>query len=189
MKKEACNVLLNGVTPRGPHSRATATSTRRTALRWSVTALAGALGAPFHAANAAPATLPSAVSLPDELAMALQRGEPLVVMVSLPGCPYCRITRENYLGPMHAQEGLSVVQVDMQSRQRVKDFKGATVTHEQLVEGWGIKIAPTLLFFGPMGKEVVPRLDGVASPDFYGAYLDQRLAQARRLVQASVKAP
>lgn len=121
--------------------------------------------------------------------MALQRGEPLVVMVSLPGCPYCKITRENYLGPMHAQEGLSVVQVDLQSRQRVKDFKGAVVTHEQLIEGWGIKIAPTLLFFGPMGKELVPRLEGVASPDFYGAYLDQRLAQARRLVQASVKAP
>ena len=158
---------------------------RRMAIRLSLAALAGLLGAPFNLAVAAPATLPGAVSLPDELALALKRGEALVVMVSLPGCPYCKITRENYLGPMHAQDGLSVVQVDMQSRQRVKDFKGSVVTHEQLIESWGIKIAPTLLFFGPSGKEIVPRLEGIASTDFYGAYLDERLAQARRLVQSA----
>ena len=162
-----------------------ATLNRRIAVRLSLAALAGVLGAPFNAAVAAPATLPTSVSLPDELAVALKRGESLVVMVSLPGCPYCKITRENYLGPMHAQDGLSVVQVDMQSRQRVKNFDGAFVTHEQLIEGWGIKIAPTLVFFGASGKEIVPRLEGIASTDFYGAYLDERLAQARRLVQSA----
>lgn len=169
MKKQAF-----GVNPR-----------RRIALHLSLAVLAGVIAAPFNVTFAAPATLPSSASLPDELALALKRGESLVVMVSLPGCPYCKIARENYLGPMHAQEGLSVVQVDMQSRQRVKDFNGRFVTHEQLIEGWGIKIAPTLLFFGPGGKEVVPRLEGIASPDFYGAYFDERLAQARRLVQSA----
>ena len=36
-----------------------------------------------------PAVLPPARSLPDELALALRQGLPLVVMVSLEGCPYC----------------------------------------------------------------------------------------------------
>jgi hypothetical protein len=36
-----------------------------------------------------------------------------------------------------------------------------------------------VLFFGPGAREVAPRLVGL-SPDFYGAYLDQRLDTARR---------
>ncbi len=128
---------------------------------------------------AAPATLPSSVSLPDELAHALQSGNPLVVMVSLAGCPYCKIARENYLGPMHLQLGLPVVQLDMQSTQATQDFKRAVVTHDQLIRTWGAKIAPTVLFFGRHGVEIAERLEGGYLPDFYGAYLDARLSAAR----------
>ena len=185
MKTSGFNATPGGAGLIAPFGLAKCAPDRQMVNRRSFAMVAVAVVAPFNLAVAAPATLPAAVSLPDELALALKRGESLVVMVSLPGCPYCKITRENYLGPMHAQDGLSVVQVDMQSRQRVKNFDGAFVTHEQLIEGWGIKIAPTLLFFGASGKEIVPRLEGIASTDFYGAYLDERLAQARRLVQSA----
>ncbi len=129
--------------------------------------------------HAAPVILPSSASLPDELARALKSGNPLVVMVSLEGCPFCKVTRENYLGPMHLQQGLPVVQLDMRSSQAVKDFKGSTATHEKLIRAWGIPIAPTVLFFGAGGVEVAERLVGGYLPDFYGAYLDSRLSAAR----------
>ena len=61
------------------------------------------------AALAAPAQLPLSVSLPDELNKALLIKDPLLVMVSLEGCPYCKVAREHFLGPMHMQ-GLPVVQ-------------------------------------------------------------------------------
>lgn len=128
---------------------------------------------------AAAATLPLATSLPDELAAALKKGSPLLVMVSLEGCPYCRMVRENYLGPMREQQGLPVVQLDMRSNRPLKDFKGLAVTHDQLIRDWGIKVAPTVLFFGRGGAEVAERLVGGYIPDFYGAYLDERLLQAR----------
>jgi len=132
---------------------------------------------------AAAAPLPTPASLPDELAAALAKGGPLLVMVSLDGCPYCRIVRENYLGPMRQQEGLSVVQLDMHSQRRVKDFNGVAVTHDQMIRGWGIKVAPTVLFFGRGGAELAERLVGGYIPDFYGAYLDDRLQQARITVR------
>jgi thioredoxin-related protein len=125
------------------------------------------------------AELPAAHHLKDELAAALARREPLVVMVSLEGCPFCKVARNNYLAPMHEQEGLHVAQVDMRSRSRVLDFQGKAVTHDDLVRQWKIRIAPTVLFFGRGGVEVAERLVGGYIPDFYGAYLDQRLAQAR----------
>lgn len=128
---------------------------------------------------AAAAELPAAHDLKDELASALARREPLVVMVSLEGCPFCKVARDHYLAPMHEREGLHVAQVDMRSRSRVLDFGGRAVTHDDLVRRWTIRVAPTVLFFGRGGVEVADRLVGGYIPDFYGAYLDQRLAQAR----------
>ena len=124
--------------------------------------------------------LPRATSLPEHLAAALRQGSPLVVMVSLPGCPFCKVARESYLAPMLREQNLPVVQVDMASKQALRDFKDASTTHEQQIQAWGIKLAPTLLFFGRAGAEVAKRLVGGTSSDFYGAYLEQRLSSARK---------
>lgn len=147
--------------------------------------LAGAAACACGASVAAPAALPASVSLSDELAQALKKGGPLLVMVSLDGCPFCKVARENYLAPLRQERGLVVVvvQIDMRSNRLVKDFKGATRTHDELIRSWGIKVAPTVLFFGRGGAEIAERLVGGYIPDFYGAYLDERL----RLAQAALR--
>ena len=134
---------------------------------------------------AAGAVLPAPQSLPDELGKALETGNPLVVMVSLEGCPFCRVARDSYLEPLRRQEGLPIFQIDMRSAKTVRDFNGASVTHDQCVQAWRITIAPTVLFFGPRGKEMVARMEGGYIADFYGAYLDQRIEQARALIKAA----
>lgn len=131
-------------------------------------------------ARAAEVMLPSAQDLPAHLQAALQRQEPLVVMVSLQGCPFCKVVRESHLAPMQRERGLPVVQVDMQSRQSVRDFGGASSSHDRLIEAWRVRIAPTVLFFGRNGQEVAKRLVGGYLPDFYGSYLDERLEAARK---------
>ncbi|MDI1272330.1 thioredoxin fold domain-containing protein [Polaromonas sp.] len=141
--------------------------------------LAGAAVFACGASVAAPAVLPASASLPDELAQALKKGMPLLVMVSLDGCPFCKVARESYLVPLREQQGVVVVQLDMRSRQRVKDFKGAMLTHDELIRNWGIKVAPTVLFFGRGGAEIAERMVGGYIPDFYGAYLDERLRVAQ----------
>ena len=125
-----------------------------------------------------PAVLPPARALSEELAQALQRGQPLVGMVSLEGCVFCRIARQSHLAPM-AREGFDVVQVDMRSAQAVRDFDGRLTTHDELARRWKVSITPTVLFFGPRGKEVAERMEGAYQPDFYGPYLDERMAKAR----------
>ena len=126
-----------------------------------------------------PATLPTTASLPDELAVALKNDNPLVVMVSMDGCPFCKVARENYLGPLRAQQALPVVQLDMRSNRLIKDFKGQALTQDALIRSWSVKVAPTVLFFGHDGLEIAERLVGGYIPDFYGAYLDERLRLAR----------
>lgn len=145
-------------------------------------ALAGiALSCAWPLAHAAESALPAPDSLADALAAALARSQPLVVMASLRGCPFCRIVREHYLMPELAT-GLPVVQIDLRDRRMVRDFDGTPRTQAMLA-AWGIAVAPTLLFFGRGAREVAERLAGGAS-DFYGAYLEQRLRQARAAVRA-----
>jgi hypothetical protein len=77
------------------------------------------------------------------------------------------------------EQGLPVVQIDMRNRQNITDFQGLTLTQDALIRRWGVKVAPTVLFFGPGGLEVAERLVGGYIPDFYGAYLNERLQAAR----------
>ena len=125
-----------------------------------------------------PATLPTTDSLQVELAKATAKKVPLMVMVSLDGCPFCKVARENYLGPLREQQGLLVFQVDMRSKRPIKNFSGLTLTQDELIRSWGVKVAPTVLFFGRGGLEIAERLTGGYIPDFYGAYLDERLQLA-----------
>ena len=132
---------------------------------------------------AAPATLPVTDSLPNALATALQAKQPLVVMVSLYGCSFCKVVRENYLYPLR-DVGLQIVQIDMRNSRAIVDFDGTSSTQDAWVRKYGIKLAPTVLFFGNQGREVAARLKGAYLPDFYGAYLDEQLLVARQAVAA-----
>lgn len=138
------------------------------------------------AGQAAEQALPMPASLPAALAGALQKGSPLLVLVSLEGCPFCKMARENYLVPLQGQAGLSIVQVDMHNQQLVQDFGGVSQTQDQWIRSWGIKVAPTVLFLGRGGVEVAERLVGGYLADFYGAYLDDRLRTARAAVARSL---
>ena len=130
---------------------------------------------------AASMTLPSTSSLALSLEQALQIKQPLVVMVSLHGCPFCKVVRENYLHPL-LSSGLQVVQIDMRDMRSLVDFDGTSLSQDAWVRKQNIKLAPTVMFFGTQGREVASRLKGAYLPDFYGAYLDEQLAIARRTV-------
>ncbi len=152
---------------------------RRRVVGWGLGALAvgsAGLAAPAWAQRR---RLPLSASLANELAQALKARQPLMVMVSLHGCPWCEEVRNNYLGPMQAEQQLPVVQIDMRSAQRTVNAQGQPTTHDAQVRAWRVKVAPTVLFLGPDGQEVAERLVG-GSTDFYAAYLDRRLEQARK---------
>jgi hypothetical protein len=141
--------------------------------------LALTTGALSIASRGGAATLPAAGSLASALAAALLVHQPLLVLASTEGCAFCQLVRDNYLAPMQRQGTLRAIQLDLGSRAGVIDFAGNASTHDELLRRWHVNVAPTVLFFGRGGREAAPRLIG-ASPDFYSAYLEQRLDTARR---------
>lgn len=136
---------------------------------------------------------PTALPVPASLRAAAQaaqgKGQALVLMVTLKGCVFCDLVRNSYLAPM-VRQGAPVVQIDMGDRARaVQDFAGATTTHAELARRLKIRVAPTLLFVDAEGRELAERLEGVAVPDFYGAYLEQRIDTAHQRLSAGRRTP
>lgn len=140
-----------------------------------------ALAALPWARAAAQHLLPEPASLAKELGAALARRRALVVLAGTEGCPWCKLVRENYLVPLRS-EGQPVVEIDILGGAALQDFTGAPTTQARLASSLRLRVTPTVLFFGKEGKEAAPRLVGVPLPDFYGAYLQERLDAANRAV-------
>lgn len=134
-------------------------------------------------AIAAESTLPPLRNVAAEAADAARRGEPLVVLVTLPGCRYCETVRRGYLAPQAARGELVVREVDMAAGTPLRDAAGRMTTARDWARGQGVRVAPTVLFLDGNGQSAATPLRGI-QPDFYGAYLEQALDAARERVRA-----
>lgn len=96
-----------------------------------------------------------------------QLRRPLVLFVSMKGCGWCDLLRTDVL----------------QHLARDRDREGVLLFETPQggaeLQRYRIAMVPTVLFLGPQGSEVAERLVGY-SRDFYGAYLSERIAQARK---------
>jgi len=148
------------------------------------TALACAvLGAAAHA-EPVRAVLPAADDLARDGRTAVQRGMPLVILFSLPGCAYCEVVRRHYLVPL-ANEGAAgerplVREADLSSATPLRGFDGEAASGSALGKRYGIRVAPSVLVLDGRGRQLAPVLEGGDVAGMYGAYLDDTLAAARR---------
>lgn len=134
-------------------------------------------------ADAATAHLPPATDIAAQSAAAAKRGEPLVVLVSLPGCTYCEAVRRNYLAPQVAAGEIDAREIDMTADTPVRDADGSMTTARQWARARNISVAPTVLFLGRDGRNAASPLRGM-QPDFYGAYLERAIDEARAKIAA-----
>ena len=149
--------------------------------------LAGALALPCTWARAKDSALPVPTSLLQAALTAKSKGEPLVLLISLSGCVYCEMVRRSYLLPARQSEGLQVWQLDVANKvAALVGFDGSTTTAAAQAKTWKATFTPTVLFVGYQGQEIAERLTGIAVPDFYGAYLEQRLVTARKAVKPTM---
>ncbi len=135
-------------------------------------------------AFAGTAHLPLATDLATHAADATRRGEPLLVLVSLPNCGYCETVRKSYLGPQAAAGEIAVRELDMTTDTPLRDTDGTMTTARAWARAHQVRVAPTVLFLDRDGKQAAAPLRGL-QPDFYGAYLEQALGQARAAIAAS----
>ncbi|RSZ61131.1 thioredoxin [Massilia atriviolacea] len=121
-----------------------------------------------------------------DAAQAARRGQPLVLLFSLPGCGYCDVVRRNYLAPL-TRDGAEarrpvVREVGLAGTASFTGFDRQAASGAQLAARYQVRIAPTVLMLDVHGALLAPPLVGGDVSGMYGAYLDDALAQAQRKI-------
>lgn len=126
--------------------------------------------------------IPPAQDLRHDAEEARRAGVPLVLFYSSPSCPYCITVREEFLLPLQRQRGGPAAlmrRVDVDSDAAALDFDGRPTTHAEFARRRHVGMVPTLGFYGWEGTQLAEPIVGLLTPDFYGAYVDRAIAEAR----------
>lgn len=118
-----------------------------------------------------------------ELRIAGERGQPLLLFLSLVGCAFCEALRTDQLRHAHRKRerlGIRLVELRIDDDRPIPGIEPPR-SPKRIASALQAMIAPTVLFLDGE-REVAERLVGYSSPDFYGAYLDARIAQARATI-------
>lgn len=139
-------------------------------------AAAGAL--PAHA------TLERPISHEALLRASAHEGSVVVVLFSLEGCAYCEALRRDqlvHLAREARERHLRVVEYPIDDARSFEPAAadGSPASPAALARSLQVRVAPSVVFLGADGSEIAERLVGYASPDFYGAFLDRRIDEAR----------
>ena len=139
---------------------------------------------PAYPLNAvAETSLPAARDLAADAQSAAQSAMPLIVLVSLAGCPHCDAVRRSHLLPL-LRGGVAaptpvIRQVEVNGSERLRNFNGREITHADFARRYKVKITPVVFFFDGKGVPLTEPLVGSMIPDFYGAYFDAAFNEAK----------
>ena len=126
--------------------------------------------------------LPPPRNLAEDAASNALEGRVLLVLFSQHGCPWCERVRREFLIPIQRNETyrsrLAFRQIDVDRTTGLIDFGGGVTTHAAFARTIGVRLYPTVMFFGPGGERLAEPLLGFNGSDFYGAFLDERIDQA-----------
>jgi len=119
-------------------------------------------------------------------AEARKRRLPILVSVSQGYCPFCDRIRAEILRPMvisgDYDDRVLIREFFMDSTEKVRDFDGKRKAAGDIADGYRVWVTPTLLFLGPDGRELNPRILGINTPEMYGYYVDEAIdASLQRL--------
>ena len=128
-------------------------------------------------------SLPAAADLATDAKIAARSGVPVIVLVSLAGCPHCEVVRRSHLLPLLRDETGArqpvIRQVEINGSERLRDFDGKEITHAEFARNHKVRIAPVVFFFNAKGELLSEPLVGSMIPDFYGAYFDAAFSEAK----------
>lgn len=133
--------------------------------------------------------VPMTRDLAADAALVQRERVPLLLVFSQDHCDYCAMLDREVLNPNYATgafNGKVIVRRFMiDSYATVTDFDGKRVEASALASRLKVYATPTLLLVDAHGRELVQRMIGIDSLDFFSAYLDENIAAAQKKLLAN----
>ena len=107
----------------------------------------------------------------------------LILVAEIENCSFCKRVKNNFLLPLTQDKKwepmFQVRRIDLNSLALVTDFSADTTTQKNLALALSADFSPTVLFLDPRsGERIGQDIIGLVTPDFYGFYLQQQIAQS-----------
>ncbi len=119
--------------------------------------------------------------------IAQDKRQPILLFFSAEHCPYCNIVEEEFLKPMLRSgdyvDKVLIRKTDIDDFEQHPGFDRKLISGSELAVQRHVFVTPTLLFLDPQGEEIVERMVGITTVDFYGGYLDDAIDKAHLLTQ------
>lgn len=153
-----------------------------------IVVLCGLLAAALINQGAVSAGLPIAADLKGDGQQAREERLPILVFFSAQSCQYCEKMRSLFLEPMYSSgdyaDKVILREVQVESGSTLRDFKGDKVSHAEFARRRGVTFTPQILFMDPAGRELVPAMVGLSTPEFFSGYLDEAIDTALARIRA-----
>ena len=127
------------------------------------------------------------VPLVDDLAAlgraAERRRLPIVLLVSRSDCSYCMVLKDEVLNPMmksgEYDDQTLIAELMLDAAKPLRWFDREYEVRDELASRLKTDLTPTLLFLGPDGTELAPRIRGINTVELFGFYVDRAIGTAR----------
>ena len=127
------------------------------------------------------------IPLVDDLAAlgrtAGRRRLPIVLLVSRSDCSYCMVIKDEVLNPMmksrEYDDQALIGELMLDAAAPLRWFDGDQGNRDELASRFEADVTPTLLFLGPDGAELAPRIRGINTVELFGFYVDRAIGTAR----------
>jgi thioredoxin-related protein len=141
------------------------------------------LASAVYAAREEAVEMITASDLRDEARIAREGDLVLVLEFSSEYCGYCRKLEAMFLLPMQRNadydDKVLIRSVSLDSYETLTDFEGNFISTREFAARYQVSVTPTLVFLNSDGLEISDKLVGIWSEDFFGAYIDNRIEEAR----------
>lgn len=135
------------------------------------------------------------VDLRADARLAARRGVPVLLEFSASTCSYCELLESEILRPILLNGGYTdkvlIRKVVIDEASELRDFDGRRVSMDDFVQRHNVTVTPTMLFFDPQGHELVPRMIGINTIDFFAGEVDNAIftALAKLHARHAARAP
>ncbi len=107
---------------------------------------------------------------------------PILLVVTQEHCPFCHRIKEEILRPMlisgDYENRVLIRELLIDPGETTRDFLGRQRDARDFADDYKVWVTPTLLYLGPDGRELRPRILGINTLEMYGYYVDEGIEEA-----------
>ena len=116
---------------------------------------------------------------------------PILIMFSIPDCPYCEKIKEDVIGPMakmkEYQDKVIIRNVNAQSFDDLTNFYNEEVTHNEFAFKYAVNFFPTVILVDNYGASL-GKIIGVSSEEYYWTDLDDMIEKSTKKLDKQMSA-